>query len=1188
MLLKTSFVILAFSFLNYGISQTDVNLTLRGSINSGKYEQLILSSYSSATGNPTWHEVLAMAWTCNGIGYPTCTYRTLIKYNLSEIPKNSVIKSAKLKLFAKTSGQGNGIIGQPMYGNENKSLLQKVISAWNNPNTGWSNAPMVDVTAQKIIPQSLSSNQDYEANITDFVKAWVANPDSNFGMALKLETENYYNSQIFFGGTDDVPLLKRPTLEITYEIDSINFIDPIRFISQGFEHNVTLKTDGSIWVWGSNSYGQLGTGSTDAKLSPIMVGSNKDWKFFDAGWYHTVAIKNDGSLWAWGKNGEGQLGDGTNNQSNLPKRIGTSNDWKLVSAGGFHTLAIKNDGSIWSWGYNSDGQLGQGNSGNWNSTPTRIGTSNDWKLISTGRFHSMAIKNDGSLWAFGYNAFGQLGIGNYNNITVPTRVGLANNWIGIEAGQYHTLAIKNDSTLWSTGDNQYGQLGINSTLNKNSFVSINSETPWLFISAGGGHSMGIKRDKSLWTWGANAIGPLGDGTFTNKYVPIKIGTSNDWYMTGGLFSSIGLKTNLDVWTWSYYLGNGTTDISNIPVDIKFNLGTQPCKISNYNPLPDSLEITTATYELDAGAGYKKYNWNTGDTSRKIKVENSGWYKTTVIDDNGCIGTDSTYIRFINKFYLFYKSGDTASCNNPIQVSIRAKDFYKIITMQGTIKWDPTALRFDSVRDNRNDNLQLESGNFGITQTTNGKLSFSWNTIDFINGQTLPDSAILFTISFFPLKENAYQTILSFDNSPTMLEVYGINFIKREVVGISGTLNISCRFYITGSIKSPAGKPVKGVKIKLSGTGSYETQVNDDGKYEFNNIPAGTYTIKPFKNNEVNVTNGVSTIDLAYIQAHILGTLPFNNPYKSIASDANKNAFITALDIIHFRRLLLGMESTLPGGQTWTFADADHNFSGGIFPYPDSFNLPPSGGNIAKDFIAIKLGDVNFDRNPNLLTQSQPLELTYDTLMETNSQNTIIRIKSAKNQSLLGFQGTFSWDNQSFSLNSIEKNPLGILLSNKTIANGSLAFSWNDALAKGVNLSANQVLLELKGEFHKPYSSFTLHLGDTPLKPEAFGNGYKMMSISLKKDNNPERNFLVIHPNPTYGDFRIEFYSLTEGPSVLQMIDVEGRMINSTIVNTIKGKNQVEIKTSAVKKSGTYIVKLTTGNTFLTQKLVIIK
>src|SRR3989344_6242212 len=230
-------------------------------------------------------------------------------------------------------------------------------------------------------------------------------------------------------------------------------------ISARYKHTIAIKSDGTLWAWGYNLYGQLGDGTTSQRNSPVQIGTDNNRVSISAGGYHTIAIKSDGTLWAWGSNDSGQLGDGTYNNKTTPTQITTvAANWVSISTGGLHTLAIKSDGTLWAWGYNSGGQLGDGTATQRNS-PVQIGTGNNWTSIAAGYYHTIAIKSDGTLWAWGYNGYGQLGDGTMVNKSSPAQIGTDNNWASIEAGGYHTLAIKSDGTLWAWGDNGYGQLG---------------------------------------------------------------------------------------------------------------------------------------------------------------------------------------------------------------------------------------------------------------------------------------------------------------------------------------------------------------------------------------------------------------------------------------------------------------------------------------------------------------------------------------------------------------------------------------------------------------------------------------------------------------------------------------------------------------------------------------------------------
>jgi alpha-tubulin suppressor-like RCC1 family protein len=134
---------------------------------------------------------------------------------------------------------------------------------------------------------------------------------------------------------------------------------------------MAIKTNGTLWAWGSNSLGQLGDGTTTNKNIPTQIGTATDWKIVAGGLDHSLAIKNNGTLWAWGNNSSGQLGNGSTTRSTIPIQIGTATDWKMIVGGTNFSIALKNNGTLWAWGLNNMGQLGDGTTINKNIISNR-------------------------------------------------------------------------------------------------------------------------------------------------------------------------------------------------------------------------------------------------------------------------------------------------------------------------------------------------------------------------------------------------------------------------------------------------------------------------------------------------------------------------------------------------------------------------------------------------------------------------------------------------------------------------------------------------------------------------------------------------------------------------------------------------------------------------------------------------
>jgi alpha-tubulin suppressor-like RCC1 family protein len=296
---------------------------------------------------------------------------------------------------------------------------------------------------------------------------------------------------------------------------------------------------GNLWNWGN------GTNTPSDASSP---GLNS--KQVSCGDGFRCVVMMDGSLWGFGNNQRGQLGDNTTTFRSSPVREFTESfDWKQVGCGRLHTCVIKTDGTLWSWGANDSGQLGLGDVAQRN-IPTQIDISEQWKQVSCGEFYSAAVRADGTLWVWGDNTYGQIGDGTIGiNRLSPFQIP-GTDWKYVDCGRYHISAIKNDGTLWSWGKNNSGELGLGDNLQRTAPSQVGVDDDWKQVSCGNEMTGAIKTDGTLFVWGKNDFtGRLGFNNTGDVYIPTIINQEINWkYIScGRCFGAI--KTDGTLWMW---------------------------------------------------------------------------------------------------------------------------------------------------------------------------------------------------------------------------------------------------------------------------------------------------------------------------------------------------------------------------------------------------------------------------------------------------------------------------------------------------------------------------------------------------------------------------------------------------------------------------------------------------------------
>lgn len=376
-------------------------------------------------------------------------------------------------------------------------------------------------------------------------------------------------------------------------------------LAVGSRHSCGRRANGTLWCWGRGAAGERGDGelltAINSPSQVVQTGQTKggeawsDWRDVSAGGQHTCGVRSNGSAWCWGRGTNGQRGDGSKtNQRENPAQVLAGgdpsgsvgwSDWVSVSAGGGHSCGIRQDRSAWCWGSGSHGQRGSGEHRAFvRTTPERVLNDTnehhwtDWELLSLGDQHTCGIRADGSLWCWGDDWRGQLGVGGLTvedgkqarprEVVSPVADAL---WMQVSAGSSHTCGILDDGTLWCWGWGDYGQLGDGGTsadhVQPSPTLVINHDgshdDTWEQVTAGHSHTCARRFDGSAWCWGSQANGMLGTGVDRPAGQPYPVAVDSeettsiepwtDWTLVlAGGSHSCGLRDGRGAWCW----GNG--------------------------------------------------------------------------------------------------------------------------------------------------------------------------------------------------------------------------------------------------------------------------------------------------------------------------------------------------------------------------------------------------------------------------------------------------------------------------------------------------------------------------------------------------------------------------------------------------------------------------------------------------------
>jgi len=459
---------------------------------------------------------------------------------------------------------------------------------------------------------------------------------------------------------------------INWSINSINYnliynpILTLNTIAGGNHHTLILLNSNTVSVIGSNSNGQLCESTTTSSRTTANIISSNLYNVIEvaAGNQFSLVLLSNGTIQGFGRNDYGQLGDSTVTQRTSQVSVTGINNAIDISVGpsGNHSLALLNDNTVKAWGTNFYGQLGNTvniGTNTANSTPSLISNLSNVIMVKAGNNHSLALLNNGTIMAWGFNDRGQLGNGTTNNSSSPVTVLDINNAIAIAAGDKHSIALLSDGTIKAWGSNEFNQLGnstnAGTTTANSTALSVLNITNAIAIASGSNHCLVLLNDNTVRTWGRNADGQLGNGTITNSFTPVTVtSVTNAIGIAAGDVHSLALINNGTIRAWGDNqfgkLGDGSSTDRNTQITVS--------------------SINNAKYNETGNSSYANNNWTSicwnPDLEIFAAVSNSGTNNRILLSSNDSILSRETVIKNLNNSFNIDQNNDRIglNINNP--------------------------------------------------------------------------------------------------------------------------------------------------------------------------------------------------------------------------------------------------------------------------------------------------------------------------------------------------------------------------------------------------------------------------------------------------------------------------------------------------------------------------------------------